>query len=377
MQLDWPILSVLVWLPIAAGVLLLLVGDRNAAVARWLALAASVATFVVSLLLWREFDTDHRGDAVRRAAAVDRRLQRLVPPRRRRHLDAADRADRVHHAAGRDRRLDRDREAPGAVLRGVPDPRRPDDRRVRRARRAAVLRVLGSDADPDVRDHRRLGRAAARLRDGQVLPVHVPGLGVHAGRADLHVPAGRQLRDRRPAGAAADAARAGADLPRVPARLRGQGADVAGAHLAAGRARRGADRRLGDPGGDHAEDGRLRLPALQPADHAGRGARARLAGDHAVADRRGLHRLRRAGAAGHEEADRVFVDRAHGLRHAGRVRRVRDLPQHRRAARRGDGPRRRDGADDLARPRLRRAVPLRRRAVRPHAQPRRSRTTAA
>ena len=34
-----------------------LVGDRNAAVARWLALAASVATFVVSLLLWREFDT--------------------------------------------------------------------------------------------------------------------------------------------------------------------------------------------------------------------------------------------------------------------------------------------------------------------------------
>jgi NADH-quinone oxidoreductase subunit M len=57
MQLDWPILSVLVWLPIAAGALLLLVGDRNAAVARGLALAASVATFIVSLLLWREFDT--------------------------------------------------------------------------------------------------------------------------------------------------------------------------------------------------------------------------------------------------------------------------------------------------------------------------------
>ncbi len=48
--------------------------------------------------------------------------------------------------------------------------------------------------------------------------------------------------------------------------VRGQGADVAGAHLVARRARRGADRRLGDPGRDHAEDGRLRLPALQPAD---------------------------------------------------------------------------------------------------------------
>ena len=56
MQLDWPILSVLVWLPIAAGVLLLLAGDRNAALARWLALGASVLTFVVSLLLWRDFD---------------------------------------------------------------------------------------------------------------------------------------------------------------------------------------------------------------------------------------------------------------------------------------------------------------------------------
>ena len=43
-------------LPIAAGVLLLLAGDRNAALARWIALGASVLTFVVSLLLWRDFD---------------------------------------------------------------------------------------------------------------------------------------------------------------------------------------------------------------------------------------------------------------------------------------------------------------------------------
>ena len=138
---------------------------------------------------------------------------------------------------------------------------------------------------------------------------------------------GRRLLDRGVPGAAADADRAALDLLRLPAGLRGEGADVAGAHVVAGCARRSAHRRLGDPGRHHAEDGRLRLPALQPADHAGCEPRARLADDRAVADRRGLHRLRRARAAGHEEADRVFVHRAHGLRDARRVHRVR----HRRA----------------------------------------------
>lgn len=57
MQLDWPILSVLVWLPVAAGVLLLLVGERGLTVGRWIALAASLATFAISVLLWREFDS--------------------------------------------------------------------------------------------------------------------------------------------------------------------------------------------------------------------------------------------------------------------------------------------------------------------------------
>ena len=62
-------------------------------------------------------------------------------------------------------------------------------------------------------------------------------------------------------------------VPRVLLRLRGQGADVPAAHLAARRAHRRADRRLGDSGGGPAEDGHLRLPPLQPADSAGRHAR--------------------------------------------------------------------------------------------------------
>ena len=66
--------------------------------------------------------------------------------------------------------------APGAVLRRLPDHGRADGRRVLRHRCAAVLLLLGSDADPDVPHHRHLGRSAARVRHHQVLPVHLPGL---------------------------------------------------------------------------------------------------------------------------------------------------------------------------------------------------------
>ena len=64
----------------------------------------------------------------------------------------------------------------------------------------------------------------------------------------LSIP-GRHHRHRRAAEDAAAAWHADLALPRVLRLVRGQGADVAGAHLAAGRARRGADRRLGGPGG--------------------------------------------------------------------------------------------------------------------------------
>ena len=56
MQADWPILSVLVWLPIAAGVLLLALGERRAEFGRWVGLLASLATFAAAAVLWRDFD---------------------------------------------------------------------------------------------------------------------------------------------------------------------------------------------------------------------------------------------------------------------------------------------------------------------------------
>src|SRR5262249_52286317 len=47
----------LIWLPIAAGVVILLLGDRNIVIGRWLALAASLATLALAVPLWAHFDT--------------------------------------------------------------------------------------------------------------------------------------------------------------------------------------------------------------------------------------------------------------------------------------------------------------------------------
>ncbi len=55
-------------------------------------------------------------------------------------------------------------------------------------------------------------------------------------------------------------------VARILRQLRGEDADVAGPYLAARCARSGTDRRFGHPGGRAAEDGRLRLHPLQPAD---------------------------------------------------------------------------------------------------------------
>ena len=50
-------LSWLIWLPIAAGVVVLLLGERRIALARWIALAASVMALALCVPLWQQFDT--------------------------------------------------------------------------------------------------------------------------------------------------------------------------------------------------------------------------------------------------------------------------------------------------------------------------------
>src|SRR5579864_7601503 len=51
------LLSILIWMPIVAGVAVLLLGDRSIVAGRWLALLASVATLVLVVPLWMRFDT--------------------------------------------------------------------------------------------------------------------------------------------------------------------------------------------------------------------------------------------------------------------------------------------------------------------------------
>ena len=51
------LLSILIWLPIAAGIVVILLGERRIVLGRWLALAASVATLVLSFPLLAHFDT--------------------------------------------------------------------------------------------------------------------------------------------------------------------------------------------------------------------------------------------------------------------------------------------------------------------------------
>ena len=52
-----PYLTLAIWVPIVAGLAVLAVGrDRDAAVARWIALAGSIAGFAVTLPLFLQFD---------------------------------------------------------------------------------------------------------------------------------------------------------------------------------------------------------------------------------------------------------------------------------------------------------------------------------
>src|SRR5690606_33549213 len=57
MQFDWPILSVLIWLPIAGGLATLALGERAIGLGRWVTLVTSAVTFGLSTLLWTNFDT--------------------------------------------------------------------------------------------------------------------------------------------------------------------------------------------------------------------------------------------------------------------------------------------------------------------------------
>jgi NADH-quinone oxidoreductase subunit M len=68
-MIDFPLLSVLVWLPVAGGIALLVMDAMGNTAARPTALVVSLVTFVLSLLLYRHFDI----------TTPDMQFQELIP----------------------------------------------------------------------------------------------------------------------------------------------------------------------------------------------------------------------------------------------------------------------------------------------------------
>ena len=71
------LLSILIWLPIIGGLVVLAVGERGDAARadRWLALAVSLLTFVLSLGLYTGFDFATADMQFVERFAVDTRIQ--------------------------------------------------------------------------------------------------------------------------------------------------------------------------------------------------------------------------------------------------------------------------------------------------------------
>ena len=58
---NWPLLSILIWLPMLGGALILAMGNARPSAARWTALGVTLLTFVASLCLLTGFDASNPG----------------------------------------------------------------------------------------------------------------------------------------------------------------------------------------------------------------------------------------------------------------------------------------------------------------------------
>ena len=199
---------------------------------------------------------------------MDSELQHLLPHGDRRHFAflraALDPSDPRLRAG----ELGSDQGPRQGIHDRIPRARDAHGRDVLRPRLRRVLHVLRGRAAPDVPHHRRVGRSAPGVCGLQVLSLHAARLRAHAARDPRGLFPDRL--DRYPGGTRLSFPARDADLAlaRLLRLLRRQGADVAGAYLAARRARGGADGGIGHARGRASEDGRLRLPALLAADAA-------------------------------------------------------------------------------------------------------------
>ncbi len=251
---SWPILSVVTFLPLVGALFIATLNEDEAGAAQY-ALGGDVddAHHFRDLadpdLAVRSVDGRF---PVRRETAVARRRDQLFDGRRR-HFAAVRDPDHRAHADLHPGELDCDPEPRARIHDRVPRPRNADGRHVLRARPRLVLSVLRRHPHSDVPDHRRLGRPAPRLCELQVLPLHAARLGADAARHHGDVLGRRDDRHSDAAASSVSARPADRGVVRLPRLLCGEDADVAGPHLAAGRACRSADRRLGDPCRDPSE----------------------------------------------------------------------------------------------------------------------------
>ncbi len=193
---GFPLLSFLTWLPIAGGIVVLLFGDRGIQAGRIVALVTAVVALLASIPLYTGFD----------ASTFDYQFVERLPWIPALHSTYYLGVDGISMPLILLTTLIT---VPVILAAWTVIDTRPAQYfaaflimeglmiGVFSARRcAAVLLLLGGHAHPDVPHHRRVGRPAARVRDAQVLPVHLPRQRVHAGRADLHVHADRHAADR-------------------------------------------------------------------------------------------------------------------------------------------------------------------------------------
>ena len=234
---DWPVLSTVIWLPIIGGLMVLGSGDKAPNVSRWLALAVAVLTFLLSIPLWSGFDP----------ATAEMQFVEKLP-----WVTSYD----VYYYLGVDgismplilltsfitilvviagweviQYKPASYMAAFLIMEGVMIG-------VFAALDAMLFYVFWEAMlIPMFLIIGVWGGAEKGLRDHQVLPLYLPRLGFHAGRADLHVFQVGQYGTACLPRPEADPERADTDFHCIFTGIRCQGANVAGAHLVAGRAR--------------------------------------------------------------------------------------------------------------------------------------------